>query len=295
MSTYRVVQATEGGKLAKGSCWLQVAGEKKAVALEQGDIFLVSGREGFLLASSLTATPRDARRVFSGGTFAQLGDGSDCTMTGLHVTLHPSSGPLLVDLLPALIHVRAASPQAATLRWIMSELLHESSSNLPGASVVSAQLAQVVFVQVLRAHLTNSGTLPAGWLRVISDERIAPALRLMHGDPRRAWGLDELAKAAAMSRTTFAVHFKSVAGVAPLAYLTEWRMRLAQRVLRDEDRSVSELAESLGYASESAFSNAFKRVTGSAPRNYRNAARRLASPSEDAGDLELGPQRRGVA
>ncbi len=80
-----------------------------------------------------------------------------------------------------------------------------------------------------------------------------------------------------MSRTSFAVHFKSVASVAPLAYLTEWRMRLAQRTLRDEDASVSEIATSLGYTSESAFSNAFKRVTGTAPRNYRNAERRRQS------------------
>eukprot|EP01132_Coremiostelium_polycephalum_P015800 gene15800-19049_t len=36
-----------------------------------------------------------------------------------------------------------------------------------------------------------------------------------------------------MSRTTFSHYFKSVAGVPPLAYLTEWRMRLAQRALRE--------------------------------------------------------------
>ncbi len=74
-----------------------------------------------------------------------------------------------------------------------------------------------------------------------------------------------------MSRSTFAVHFKTIAGVAPLTYLTEWRMRLAERALRDEPTSVSEVARSLGYTSESAFSNAFKRVSGKSPRAYRNA------------------------
>jgi AraC-like DNA-binding protein len=76
-----------------------------------------------------------------------------------------------------------------------------------------------------------------------------------------------------MSRTTFAVHFRAVAGIAPLTYLTEWRMRLAQRTLREDDTTVAAIAGSLGYASESAFSNAFKRVTGSSPKAYRNAQR----------------------
>jgi AraC-like DNA-binding protein len=130
-----------------------------------------------------------------------------------------------------------------------------------------------MFVQILRAHLQSSDPLAAGWLRAVADKRIAPALRLMHAEPGRAWKLGQLAKTAAMSRTAFAVHFKAVAGVAPLTYLTHWRMRLAERALREENVSVSVLARSLGYASDSAFSNAFKRVVGSAPRLYRGAAR----------------------
>jgi AraC-like DNA-binding protein len=111
--------------------------------------------------------------------------------------------------------------------------------------------------------------MPPGWLRALGDPRVAPALRLMHGDPARAWRLDELAKACAMSRTTFASHFRTAAGAAPLTYLTEWRMRLAERVLREESRPISVVAQTLGYTSESAFSTAFKRVTGCSPKAYR--------------------------
>lgn len=94
----------------------------------------------------------------------------------------------------------------------------------------------------------------------------------MHADPARSWHLDELAKACAMSRTTFAFHFRKIAGVAPLTYLTEWRMRLAERALREETTPVAVVARSLGYTSESAFSNAFKRVTGNSPKRYRSAS-----------------------
>jgi AraC-like DNA-binding protein len=89
----------------------------------------------------------------------------------------------------------------------------------------------------------------------------------MHEQPGKDWQLPELAKAAGMSRATFA--FKEAAGVGPLGYLTEWRMRLAERAMRQSGASIAELAESLGYASESAFSHAFKRVTGRAPKWVR--------------------------
>jgi AraC-like DNA-binding protein len=76
-----------------------------------------------------------------------------------------------------------------------------------------------------------------------------------------------------MSRTTFVVRFKTVAGVPPLTCLLNWRMSIAERALRSEDIPVSALALSLGYTSESAFSNAFKRTIGIAPKRYRDAAR----------------------
>ena len=63
-----------------------------------------------------------------------------------------------------------------------------------GASLASAQLAQLLFIQVLRAHLKTSSLMPAGWLRALGDPRLAPALRLMHGDPGRDWHLEELAR-----------------------------------------------------------------------------------------------------
>jgi AraC-like DNA-binding protein len=111
----------------------------------------------------------------------------------------------------------------------------------------------------------------------------------MHGDPDHGWHLEELAKATAMSRTTFVSYFKTVSGLAPLTYLTQWRMRLAERALREENTPVSVLAQSLGYASESAFSNAFKRVTGHSPRRNRSSVR-ASSSAGDGGVNGGGPQ-----
>jgi AraC-like DNA-binding protein len=141
-----------------------------------------------------------------------------------------------------------------------------------GSAFAIRQYGQLLLLELVRAYVEQV-ELPPGWLRLLTDERLRPALGLMHADPARPWGLQELARAAAMSRTSFAERFRAVAGVPPLTYLNRWRMLLAQRALRDGDLRVGSLALDLGYASESAFSTAFKREVGESPLRYRHRAR----------------------
>ncbi len=268
--------------IAKGGCSFRLDGERKVVRGEQGDVALISGSKGYVVASNFDVTPVDALRAFAQkkGPLAEVGKGSDCIVLAGGVSLHPSSAALLTEVLPALVLVRSAASEAPALRWIVDQILLEEGASRPGSSIACAQLAQLLFTQILRAHLTSPETGPPGWLRAVGDARVAPALRMMHADPALAWKLTDLAKGAGMSRTSFAQRFKAVTGVTPLGYLAEWRMRLAQRALRQEDAPVSEIAARLGYASESAFSQAFKRVTGTRPRDYRSAQRRAAAVVE---------------
>jgi AraC-like DNA-binding protein len=241
--------------------------------IETGDVFFVVDKSPMLIASDLTTEPKDAKAVFATARdgFATLGDGKDFMFLGGHVSLDPDRGYLLLDVLPPLIHVRASSPESDVLQQLLTQLVGEARADRAGARLASTMLTQLVFLQAIRAHIAVSGPLSAGWLRALGDDRLAPALRLMHGDPGRSWQLGELAKAVCMSRTTFALRFKTVTGVAPLTYLLNWRMSLAQHALRERNISVFDLALSLGYTSESAFSNAFKRVVGMAPKRYQSA------------------------
>ncbi|MGN6317818.1 AraC family transcriptional regulator [Trinickia sp.] len=267
----------------KGSCWVAIDGHVEPICFRCGDVGLLTAKRSFVLASDPRVAPVDAMALFSGAgrTAVRVGSGDDFVQIGGHVLLDRTSGGLLSDVLPPWIHVPAASPQADKFRWLLQQLVEERASDLPGAPLVSAQLSQLLFIQILRAHLRSSAPME-GWLRALGNPRIAPALRLMHGDPARAWHLDELAAACAMSRTTFASHFRASAGVAPLTYLGQWRMRLAERRLRDENAAVAVVAQSLGYSSESAFSNAFKRVTGRSPKAYRDAACADTSPAAES-------------
>jgi AraC-like DNA-binding protein len=269
--------------IVRGSCWLVLEGESSPIPVREGDVFLLRAPRSHVLASSLTVEPVDLAEILENrqGAIARHGEGDAFFMIGGKVDLSDDNAQLLLDELPPLIHIHAESRHAQSLRWLLEQLVREGDDNHPGVAAASSQLAHLMLIQILRAYFESAEPIANGRLRAIGDRRLAPALQLMHGDPGHAWRLGELAKAAAMSRATFSAYFKSIAGVAPMAYLTEWRMRLAERILRSERTSVSALSSALGYGSESAFSNAFKRVTGRSPRSYKREQQ--ARVSEEMG------------
>lgn len=270
--------------IVKGGCFLCPDEQETPRWIAAGDVLMLSGPRPYTLASDLDTPPRDATEVFADLTakLARTGDGDDFLAIGGHVVLDRERGWILADVLPPWIHVDGNAPEASTMRVFLDQMVEEAASDRPGSALMSAQLSQLLFVQTMRSYLSTFRPLAAGWARVLGDQRIAPALRLMHREPDRPWCLEDLAKAVAMSRTSFAVRFKAAAGVAPLTYLANWRMAVAQQRLKTTPTPVATLALSLGYASESAFSNAFKRATGMAPSRYRaaNAALERAGPQE---------------
>jgi AraC-like DNA-binding protein len=261
--------------IVRGECWLITETSDAPLHLEAGDFLLRTASEPAMLATDLNAKPVDFEDVLAAGTEGTLrhGNGDEFFMIGGKVELDAAQGAALLASLPPSIHIRHGSSHATVLGYLLAQLVRERTEGLPGVATASAQLAHLMFIQILRAHLDLGATLTPGWLRLMGNQRLAPALRLLHENPARAWGLEELAYECGMSRASFAVHFKASAGITPLAYLTQWRMRLAARALLDGNDAISSLGFSLGYASESAFSNAFKRLVGEAPARYRANAR----------------------
>ncbi len=207
------------------------------------------------------------------GNQYQLGQGSDFAMLGGIVIIAADQRALLQSGLPPILHVRSVSDEAAPLQWLLSQLSAEMRApERPGQTSIIACLTQLLFVQTLRAYMTQAPASDKGWLKGLGDKRLAIALEAIHNDPAHNWNVEGLAKKALMSRTAFAVRFREIIGVPPLTYLTQWRMQLAQRALR-AGAAVSEAALSVGYSSESAFSSAFKRQMHVAPGEYRRNAR----------------------
>ena len=110
--------------------------------------------------------------------------------------------------------------------------------------------------------------VPAGQLRGLDDESIARAMALMHERPADPWSVATLAQASYLSRTIFSERFRTLVGVTPMHYLGSYRMTLAAEKLKNRQLSLHQVAESVGYESEKAFSRAFQRWTGLTPSAY---------------------------
>ncbi|OLF04832.1 hypothetical protein BLA60_38965 [Actinophytocola xinjiangensis] len=204
------------------------------------------------------------RREFGAGT----GDA-----TTFFCGAYSFDGDLCAGLLAALPELTVVRPGAgsslrATVDVFAGELLHEG----PGQQALLDSLLDVILVQALREQLSADLRAAPAWFRAMADPAVGVALRAVHADPARAWTVADLAAAASLSRATLARRFTALLGVAPLAYLTDWRMALAREQLRSGDAGLAVVARSLGYASEFSFAAAFKRHHGVPPGRWRGAA-----------------------
>lgn len=248
------------------------------VYLEPGDFVLLPHGDEHIMCSSLDMPPIDfdalmaaqgvRTRLDTPLEFSAGGGGVRSDLyTGIVLFQEGERNPLF-SILPPMIHVRATDPAVAP--WLASTLqsfIQESMRCQPGWAVAAARLADVLFVQLLRAYLVPSAN-KAGWLRGLSDPHIGKAIALIHRQPQREWTVSTLAAATGMSRSRFSARFTEMVGQAPIGHLTEYRMYLASRELADGRRRLIDIAESVGYSSEKAFTRAFRRWSGVPPSKY---------------------------
>ncbi len=186
--------------------------------------------------------------------------------------LSPDAEDHLLPQLPRLIHAQGGAPTAAWLDQTLRVMADEVESGRPGSATVVARLADILFVQVLRAWLQEPDADRRGWLAALADPHLAKALALVHDAPAEPWTAEILARAAGLSRTVFYERFTAQVGESPAAYLTRWRMVVARAWMRRTGASLGEVAERVGYRSQAAFHKAFKRVVGTNPGAWRREA-----------------------
>jgi AraC-like DNA-binding protein len=250
----------------EGGCRVSVDNHEP-IELSAGDFALVPSAWGVAL-SSLEAPPAGIETpppAALGNNEFKLGerDGPiDIRMLVGHCSFGSPDASLLVSLLPHIVHVRGEQ-RLATLVAMMRE---ESREQRPAREVVLERLLELLLIEALRS---DAGTnAPPGLVRGLADSRLAAAIRNMHDRPRHAWTIAELARAAALSRSTFFERFSRAVGVKPMQYLLAWRMALAKDLLRRNQGRVAEIAERVGYSSASTFTVAFTRHVGRPPAQY---------------------------
>ncbi|MEV4620541.1 AraC family transcriptional regulator [Asanoa sp. NPDC049573] len=268
---FRPLTGVKFNAVRRGRCLLVVDGVAEPITLVAGDCFLLTRPVAFDLASDRDAALEPAEPAFLAATdgVARAGTGDDVRLIGGRFDFRERARALLLDGLPAVIHVPAATVEADAVHWSINRIDLETRRGQLGSTLVAEHLAVVMLIQVLRFHLATAATPGSGWLAGLTDPVVGPALRAMHARPADRWTVEALAGEAAVSRSTMAARFRQVIGTGPLEYLTGWRIELAADRLRRGDGTIASIARDVGYGSESALSVAFKRVTGSSPAAYR--------------------------
>ncbi|MAY62127.1 MAG: AraC family transcriptional regulator [Rhizobiales bacterium] len=249
--------------LLEGDVELSMKGHSP-VRLSGGDFILMPASTDFTVTG--VASPSDLVLdpiEISPGVFHVGGPGEpDTRMLVGYCSFGTHDAGLLVSLLPSQVIVRGER----RLTTLVELLNDETRAARPARDAVLAHLLEVLLIEAFRA--SKGPAAAPGLLRGLADERLAAALRCMHGEPTRSWTVGELARKAALSRSTFFDRFKREVGVAPMEYLLGWRMALAKDFLRDERLTIAEIARRVGYSSQSTFSVAFARSVGASPTAY---------------------------
>ena len=266
-----IVRRSEAGQpfycvILEGACRLEVDGQEP-INLQEGDFVLIPSAYGFTMSGLEPPTPDGVDpstvSVLHGETRHGIQSGPpDVRLLVGYCVFGSPDAALLVTLLPELVHVRGERRLASLVQLVVEE----SREQRPARDAILARLLEVLFIEALRS---TAGTAASpGLVRGLADARLAVAIRQMHESPTRPWTVAQLAKEAALSRSTFFERFSRAVGVAPMEYLLTWRMAMAKNLLRRKEGSIAEVAQRVGYSSASTFNVAFTRYVGLPPGRY---------------------------
>jgi len=271
--------------VTRGAAWAAVTGQPP-VPLAPGDIVMFPHGDAHVLSSKpgLKAQFVDAEWVNAHRTFSRpitLNDlGNDHGME----FAKPATGALtnivcgfwgcdvkpfnpLIAQLPSMLHLPAGQDRYWMLEGLQ-QAIYACCERRPGSDVVLERISEVMFVRAVGRYIAETRQ-ETGWIAGLQDRHVGHALALLHGKPAAAWTVDELGQRVGMSRSAMHERFMQLIGQPPMQYLTQWRMQLAAKLLRNTSNSIASVALDVGYESEAAFARAFKRVVGFPPGTWR--------------------------
>lgn len=263
--------------VVEGELYVRVETEKAVpLRLRAGEVVLMPRNDKHRLGSDLTLTPVDSHALIdapSAGGLVAIRHGGNGARTRLvcgFLGCDSAEGNPIIATLPSLLRLDVEDAGAA--EWIRSTFqfaADEVAAGRPGSETVLAKLSELLFVEAVRRYAETLPDGETGWLAALRDPYVARVLALFHREITRHWTMDALGRAVGLSRSALADRFSGLLGMAPMHYLTSWRMQVAKQQLRTTNASLAQVAEAVGYESEAALSRAFKKAFGMAPASWR--------------------------
>lgn len=274
--------------VAKGESWASLDGEPP-VRLAEGDVVVFAHGDRHVMASAPGVAPVHAGIELAEATRdlpkpMPIAYVSGDVNAGEKMALEKADAVLvcgflgcdlrpfnpLVAALPRMLHL-PASRQRSWVSTAIEQAVTESQQRRPGGDALLERLSEMMFVDAARSYLEVLPAQATGWLAGLRDRYVGRALALMHARPEHPWTVEELGREVALSRSALHERFVEYVGEAPMHYLSQWRVQVAARLLRESTRTVATIAAEVGYESEAAFSRAFKRLVGLPPAAWRRA------------------------
>ena len=266
----------------RGQCWLQVEGDR-GIHMSNGDLVIVPHGASHVIADSASTEVLPLEEVLTSvayggqGPLVYGGDGPGCCLVCGELAFDDLGNHPLLEHLPSKLYVTGDS--SYNTQWLDSALgfiAHEAANLEPGATAIIDRLSEIILIQVIRATLAAT-TERIPFLSAFSDQRINRVLSAIHADPAQDWSVERLGQLVNMSRSSFSNRFSELADMTPLQYVIFVRLQRASRLLLESDTALARIAEQIGYQSEAAFSQAFKKQFGLRPGEFRRAHSQIAA------------------
>jgi AraC-like DNA-binding protein len=243
-----------------------------------GEAVLLPRNDPHLMGSDLSLRPVPGREIVhppkDGGLYSihHGGNGERTQVVcGFLGCASAKDNPVISTLPPMLKFTVAEGAAGEWMRSTFRYAAEEVSAGRPGSETVLAKLSELLFVEAVRRYAESLPDGQTGWLASLREPYVGRALALLHRDTTRRWTLDDLGREVGLSRSALADRFIRLVGMPPMHYLAHWRMHVATQKLRNTNASLAQVAESVGYESEAAFSRAFKKAFGAAPATWRRS------------------------
>jgi AraC family transcriptional regulator len=148
----------------------------------------------------------------------------------------------------------------------------EAHGHFLGPSFLDS-LALTISARLFALHEGKHLSQPAGRLKALSKSRLDKVLEYIDAYLSRPIYLAELCEEAGLSRIQFASEFRIATGHPPYAYIIRRRIAVAQKLLRNPNRSIADIALEVGFSSQAHFTDAFRRLCSVTPAEWRNSLR----------------------
>ena len=268
--------------VVRGQCWLQIS-DDEGIHLSNGDLVVVPHGAVHTLADTSTTPPRPLDDVlqevsYTGeGALVYGGGGAGCCLVCGEIAFDAMGSHPLLENLPTKLYV--TGDESYNTKWLDSAIgfvAHEAARMEPGAHAIINRLSEIILIQVIRATLAST-TEDIPFLSIFADRRISQVLTAIHAEPAADWSVERLGQLINMSRSSFSNRFTQLANMTPLQYVIFVRLQRSSRLLIETDQTLTRVAESVGYQSEAAFSQAFKKQYGMRPGEFRRVHAQVAA------------------